>query len=361
MAFQYFIPVDIKGIAPEKWSGSRVIARLEDSMLKRVLVCLAMLVTNVIIGGTLVANATELGTTEASKLELGDMFQFNQNVTLTSKDDIKLYVDVTPYDICYMISEDRIYVDGMEPSVKIYTRMDTEVTVIKKEACIIGDLNEDTNVDSFDLVMARKILIESIKGNNVSNLSVIRADINMDGKFNVADLVALNRFLLGCKEVVNEEECDYIAVKSISPHGFAGSSGYVVSLFNNGDLTINSKLYAVNVIDIGLDADCQSIVMQGGKILGESQKSWIKQSDEDPLVSGETNGITVKPTGFSGASQHFVCVNASKQLYIDGNFYADGVEQVYVEDDKASQNFGAVICRGGEWYNTSPGWVIKDN
>lgn len=355
-------------------------------MFKNVLVVLVtILIANVIIGGTFVANATEesvrleettqrdpLGDPEVSKPELGDMFRFDQNITLSSisaEANVNVYVEVTPNDICYMVSEAngkgmyRIYVEGMDPSIKVYTHFwrDTEFTIIQRNALIAGDLNADASIDAFDLVLVRRLLIESIKGNDVNEISIIRADFNRDCKFNIVDLVALQRFLLGYKEVVDEAdeviESDYIAVKSISPHGFAGSSSYVVSLFDNGDLTVNSKLYAVNVIDIGLDVDGQGIIMQGGEILA-SQEGWIRQSNETPPVVGESSGITIKPTGFSGCSQHFVCLTSLKQLYIDGNFYADGVEQVYVETDESSQDFGAVICRGGYWYNDSPGWVV---
>lgn len=365
-----------------------MVSRLEDIMMFKKLIFSLLFSLLFVANGNMVANAAEessmevysevveeettqrdpFGDYDVSKPGLGDMFRFNQNtiVSLMSGEEI----EITPNDTCYLTSgpdgrgQWRIYIEGMDPSTKVYVRFwtDTNFTVIQENALIAGDLNADTHVDAFDLVIARRLLIESINGDAIDALSLIRGDMNKDECFNVADLVALQRFLLGYTVSDSDEstESDYTAIKSISPHGFAGSSAYTVSLFSNGDLTINSKLYAVDVIDIGSEADGQ-IIIQGGTVLGESQKGWITQSDEAPPISQvASTGTTLKPTGFSGASQHFVCLTGQNQVYIDGEFYADGVEQIYVETDKENQYFGAVFCFGGDWYQDSPSWVIVE-
>lgn len=138
--------------------------------------------------------------------ELGDMFQFDQNTTVSTISGEE--IEVTPNDVCYMVSgpsargQCRIYIEGMDPSIKVYTRfwMDTEFTVIKSDVLFIGDINADARIDSFDMVFARKLLIASIKG-EIDDISVVRADMNEDGNFSVSDLVALQRFLLNDKEI----------------------------------------------------------------------------------------------------------------------------------------------------------------
>ena len=64
-----------------------------------------------------------------------------------------------------------------------------------------GDVYLDGKVDSFDLVRMRKLLFEE----NPSQIALWNADVNKDGDFNIADLVLLNRFLLGQTKVLGKE------------------------------------------------------------------------------------------------------------------------------------------------------------
>lgn len=383
--FRNFAPVYKRG-APEKRSGSRVHTRLEDTIMfkKAVSILFATVLTvNIVIGGKFVAKADENENVVRFEVEdpfgdpgyepkIGTKFQFAQDTVLKSlptESNVNINVEVTPHDMCYIVSKTgrgacMIYVEGMDPSIRVYTNFwaDTEYTVIQENALIRGDMDADAHVNAIDLALAKRLLIENIRGDtSADGLAIMRADFNADSRFNIADLVALQRFLLGYKQDETADEVDYIAVKSVSPYGFAGSSAYVVSLFDNGDLTVNSKLYATDVIDVGLDVS-GGVVIQGGEIIEESQKSWINQSNETPPpVSGGSSGITVKPTGFSGCSQHFACLTPGKDLYVDGEYYAYGVEKIYVETDATSPNFGAVMCvcrdNESEWYDSLPGWV----
>ena len=64
---------------------------------------------------------------------------------------------------------------------------------------ILGDVNCDGTIDSFDLAAARRGVI----GNFKSNVAALAADVNQDGKTTVADLVMLQEYILG---VINKFE-----------------------------------------------------------------------------------------------------------------------------------------------------------
>lgn len=69
-------------------------------------------------------------------------------------------------------------------------------------APVFGDLDYDGVVDTFDLIKMRKML----SSGEFPDRYDINADINMDGRVTVADLVMLNRFLLGKDKVIGESE-----------------------------------------------------------------------------------------------------------------------------------------------------------
>ena len=58
----------------------------------------------------------------------------------------------------------------------------------------IGDINMDGMIDSFDMIALRKLLI---KGRGESPASESYSDLNGDKKVNMADLILLQRYLLG--------------------------------------------------------------------------------------------------------------------------------------------------------------------
>ena len=59
---------------------------------------------------------------------------------------------------------------------------------------ILGDINSDGNIDSFDMVLARKGLIS---GGFSDTVSAKAADVNQDGNYSVADAVLIQKFILG--------------------------------------------------------------------------------------------------------------------------------------------------------------------
>ena len=76
----------------------------------------------------------------------------------------------------------------------------------------LGDVNEDGDVDIFDLVALRKLLVS---GQSRSFYSDNYADVNFDRKVNVADLVRLQQFLLGKIDSLNDGQWDFMRGKTI--------------------------------------------------------------------------------------------------------------------------------------------------
>ena len=63
----------------------------------------------------------------------------------------------------------------------------------EKISYIPGDITGDERVDTFDMVLMRKALIEP----PTDESKKLAADMNADGEINVSDAVKLQRFLLG--------------------------------------------------------------------------------------------------------------------------------------------------------------------
>lgn len=59
---------------------------------------------------------------------------------------------------------------------------------------ILGDINCDEHVDSFDMVLARQAIIS---GKFNSNIASLNADVNCDGEHSASDLVLLQHYILG--------------------------------------------------------------------------------------------------------------------------------------------------------------------
>lgn len=112
----------------------------------------------------------------------------NTNYTIpTDASDMKLYIETEN-------GTNNFYVDeaiGALPGTVI--KGAEEITFI------LGDVNCDGTIDSFDLAAARR----GILGNFKSNVAALAADVNQDGKTTVADLVMLQEYILG---VINKFE-----------------------------------------------------------------------------------------------------------------------------------------------------------
>lgn len=112
----------------------------------------------------------------------------NTNYTIpTDASDMKLYIE-TENDTNNFYIDEAI---GALPGTVI--KGAEEITFI------LGDVNCDGTIDSFDLAAARR----GILGNFKSNVAALAADVNQDGKTTVADLVMLQEYILG---VINKFE-----------------------------------------------------------------------------------------------------------------------------------------------------------
>ncbi|MCR5599210.1 MAG: dockerin type I repeat-containing protein [Ruminococcus sp.] len=72
---------------------------------------------------------------------------------------------------------------------------------------LLGDVNLDQQIDSFDAIALRRMLVTG-KAQNFASTSY--GDINRDGKVSIADLLMLQRYLLGELKTLNSET-EYIA------------------------------------------------------------------------------------------------------------------------------------------------------
>ena len=70
-----------------------------------------------------------------------------------------------------------------------------EIKVVDEEGgLILGDLNRDSQVDVFDLVLMRRIMVEGTGDTHLYYMS----DFNGDNTVSIADLVKFQKWLLGC-------------------------------------------------------------------------------------------------------------------------------------------------------------------
>ncbi|MCR4638399.1 dockerin type I repeat-containing protein [Ruminococcus sp.] len=67
----------------------------------------------------------------------------------------------------------------------------------------VGDVNFDGNVDSFDLVAVRKMLVKGTDKYSDAQMEAYYADMNNDKKLTIADLILLQEYVLG--KVTKEE------------------------------------------------------------------------------------------------------------------------------------------------------------
>ncbi|MCM1007150.1 MAG: DUF6055 domain-containing protein [Ruminococcus flavefaciens] len=115
-------------------------------------------------------------------------------------------ITADPVDI---VSEDAVYLigDGMNGSMDYfrvnfkevaepdYVYTEKEEITIPSGQVLIGDLDLDMKIDSFDLILMRKAVIDPslVK----SDLHKAVADVNGDNEVNIADVVTMQNYLLG--------------------------------------------------------------------------------------------------------------------------------------------------------------------
>ncbi|MBQ8350102.1 MAG: glycoside hydrolase family 9 protein [Ruminococcus sp.] len=103
---------------------------------------------------------------------------------------------------------------------------------------ILGDINSDGSIDSFDIVLARKGLINSGFDDTTAAKA---ADVNQDGKYSVADTVLIQQFVLGTIKAFPKEEqpIDPPVSGEIKDYGTAmNQNASVIADFRKGETPV---------------------------------------------------------------------------------------------------------------------------
>lgn len=103
---------------------------------------------------------------------------------------------------------------------------------------ILGDINSDGVIDSFDMVLARKGLIN---GGFADITASKAADVNQDGKYSVADTVLIQQFVLGTIKSFpkGEQPVDPPVSEEIKDYGTAmNQNASVIADFRKGETPV---------------------------------------------------------------------------------------------------------------------------
>lgn len=95
----------------------------------------------------------------------------------------------------------------------------------QEDTFILGDINCDGYIDCFDMILARQGLID---GKFASNTAAKAADVNQDGKYNVADAVLIQKFILG-------------RIKTFPKSGTVGITDYGTPMNENATVTADFR------------------------------------------------------------------------------------------------------------------------
>ena len=120
---------------------------------------------------------------------------------------------------------------------------------------IIGDVNFDNQINSFDVLAVRKLLVKGSDAYKDNAMDLKQADINADGKLNIADLLLLQRYVLGKiskNEIIDRYGLNWSDV-SVEPITTAADNDDQVittttePYFPGGDVVIS--LYGIKPVD----------------------------------------------------------------------------------------------------------------
>lgn len=120
---------------------------------------------------------------------------------------------------------------------------------------IIGDVNFDNQTNSFDVLAVRKLLVKGSDAYKDNAMDLKQADINADGKLNIADLLLLQRYVLGKiskNEIIDRYGLNWSDV-SVEPITTAADNDDQVittttePYFPGGDVVIS--LYGIKPVD----------------------------------------------------------------------------------------------------------------
>ncbi len=131
---------------------------------------------------------------------------------------------------------------------------------VEKAPLILGDINNDGVVDSFDMVLMRKELVSKTLDTNAKE----RADVNLDGIVTVADAEELQKFILTGKPFTENSIFYAVDMKIESGVTEDINSGFKGSAYVNLDNKVGSNI----------EWDYRQIGSHIGSILEDYANTW---------------------------------------------------------------------------------------
>ena len=122
--------------------------------------------------------------------------------TTTTTEPMVLYGPPWVFTTTTTTSEDEGTTTGMTTTM-FEPWMTTTTTKLPQPAYgpplqdFVGDVNFDGMVDCFDVLAVKKMLLKGTDRYSAANMEAYYADLNNDGKLTLADLVLLQKYLLG--------------------------------------------------------------------------------------------------------------------------------------------------------------------
>ena len=196
---------------------------------------------------------------------------------------------------------------------------------MQSSAAGIGDVNSDGKFNVSDL----KSFSEYMFGNKGGSFDKDSADMDFNGKINIADFIMVkNSLLTGVLPEEKQETEAYIHLKgtTASCEGENVSArGNTVTISASGiyyiDGTLNDGQICVNVPDVEADAGTVKLYLKGVNITGKSAPAILIENAENTsinLEAGTENVITDGDYMAAGAEEIMAAVYAKDDLTIKG-------------------------------------------
>ncbi len=174
---------------------------------------------------------------------------------------------------------------------------------------ILGDINRDSRIDVFDMILARQGIVNGFD----SKVSQLSADVDQSGKYDVADLVLIQKFILGQinEFPAAEKVIDTAAMESVFK-GVTIASSYKADGENNplftqrfgadpGVMEYNGRVYVYTTNDV-IEYDSSGNVTENTYALVNK----INCISSDDMVNWTDHGA-INVAGSDGAAKWAAC------------------------------------------------------
>ena len=286
----------------------------------------------------------------------------NADFTIPSgADDVSIYIETEKGSGSFYVDDVKVASGG------------TAISGAKGGKYILGDVNTDGDVDVYDFVSARKLIISQDGDKSAS----INADVDKSTGYEINDLVLLNNFLLGkIKEFPDNTPeptvtpFDYEANKQFKevPGDYFNAcqqQGKVTKESYNG-IRGNKSLYVYTPYDYDPEKQYNIFyLMHGG---GENENTLFFQNDtmlqnmlDHMIMNGELEPLIVVTPTFNGsgseAGNFYEELRASVIPFVEGK-YSTYAESTSEADIKASRMHRAY---GGFSMGSVSTWAVFQN